>query len=186
MDANHDRNSTNRERQPHPEVPDGSMPVSLPSLSSEEIGNLRQTLASLRATIEHFGETVADVVCTPLQNPSEPRAFPLDHDALTIAFEALQQYKSDIMKYADIIPTIAQEALPVVAGVWEELEQLKSLSNSWDNPDGSHTDLTAVSCKIRRLLSADAERLTPQIHSLLAQIDSTKGGGTNTVDTDIS
>lgn len=185
MDANHDRNSTNRERQPHPEVPDGSVPASLPSLSSEEIENLRQTLASLRATIEHFGETVANVVCTPLENPSEPRAFPLDHDAFKIAFEALQQFKSDMAKYADIIPTIAQETLPVVAGVREQLEQLKLLSNSWNNPDGSHTDLTVASSKIRRLLSADAERLTPQIRSLLAQIDATRGQGTDTVDTDI-
>lgn len=185
MDANHDQNFINRDRQPHPEVPDGSMPVSLPSLSSEEIENLRQTLAALRATIEHFGETIADVVCTPLENPSEPRTFPLDHDAFKIAFEALQQFKSDMAKYADIIPTIAQEALPVVAGVWEQLEQLKLLSNSWHNPDSSHTDLTLVSSNVRRLLSADAERLTPQIRSLLAKIDSTRGNATNPVDTDI-
>ena len=186
MELDKTQNSQGPDGQPQQEPLDSSRSASLPSLSSNEINNLRHRLQALTTTIENFGETIANVICNPLDNPPDANTFPLDHDSFRTAFEALQIFRENMEKFADDIPRLTPEASPIITGVQDHLEQLQSLSTDWNGPSEANTKLKTLRSNIRRLLSADAERLTPQIRTLLIEIDSTRGGGTNTVDTDIS
>ncbi len=185
MDPDKTQNYQSRNGQPQQEAVDSSMSASLPSLSFKEINNLRHRLQALRTTIENFGEKIADVVCNRLDNPPDANTFPLNHDSLRIAFEALQIFKENIEKFADIIPMLTQEASPIITGVQEHLEQLQVLSTDWNGTSEPNTELKTLSSNIRRLLSSDTELLTPQIRSLLIEIEFTRDNGTDTVGTDI-
>lgn len=148
---------------------DTSFTIELEQLGSCELKNLEANLERLQGIIESFGESVAHLICDPLDALQGDKAdnAPISTEDLRKAYDLLTNFTLQVKSYEAIVPAIATITCAIEAGIRHNLEELTALKNELSvNVATLHT----ISHNVRRHLSEDTETLTPQIYHLLERV----------------